>query len=163
MFSTLENRFVGISGAEWMKVIHFLPKNMFWENAIRVFQKQSIARACQTFTIVFSTPWKPFSRHFWSWRKESNQLSMQKYVLWKCSWRYLWNGELLELSNLFHWVQHPRKLTNRHFWSSRNWKKAHFVIKNVCLTKYCESISDTWWMLELSNLCHCVQDTWKTY
>ena len=34
VFSTLENLLVGISGAPGMTVIHFLSKNLFWENAV---------------------------------------------------------------------------------------------------------------------------------
>ena len=39
-------------------------------------------------------------------------------------------------------------------------KECHFLNKNVCLRKCCV-ISQKWWMLELSNLCHCVQHPWK--
>ena len=39
-------------------------------------------------------------------------------------------------------------------------KESHFLNKNVCLRKCCV-ISQKWWMLELSNLCHCVQHPWK--
>ena len=34
VFSTLENLLVGISGAPGMTGIHFLSKNVFWENAV---------------------------------------------------------------------------------------------------------------------------------
>ena len=34
MFSTPKNLLGGISGSLGMQVIHFLSKNMFWENAV---------------------------------------------------------------------------------------------------------------------------------
>ena len=34
VFSTPENLLVGISGAPGMTGIHFLSKNVFWENAV---------------------------------------------------------------------------------------------------------------------------------
>ena len=37
----------------------------------------------------------------------------------------------LELSNLCHCVQHPWKLTSRHFWSSRNERKQLYKLKHV--------------------------------
>ena len=61
------------------------------------------------------------------------------------------------IQHLCHSVQHPRQLT-RHFWSSRNERKLLCNQKCV-LTKYCE-VSQTQWMLELSNL-YCVQHPGK--
>ena len=78
---------------------------------------------------------------------------------------------------LSHCVQHPWKLTSRDFWSTRNESKQVFK-KNVFwentmgisetvnarafkpLRKCC-GVSQKWWVLELSNLCHCVQHPWK--
>ena len=41
------------------------------------------------------------------------------------------------------------------------WEKATFFFSKKCiLRKYCV-VSQKWWMLELSNLCHCVQHPWK--
>ena len=40
-------------------------------------------------------------------------------------------------------------------------KERHFLSKNMCFRKCSRSISEHWWMLELSNLCHCVQHPWK--
>ena len=67
---------------------------------------------------------------------------------------------MLELSNLCHCVQHPWKLTSRDVWSSRNKRKPLSKL-NMCFEKMLWGISETWWMLELSNLCHCVQHPWK--
>ena len=55
MFSTTENLLVGISGALGMKEIHFLSKNVFWENAVG-YLRNSECYSFQTFAIVFSTP-----------------------------------------------------------------------------------------------------------
>ena len=38
-------------------------------------------------------------------------------------------------------------------------KESHFLSK-ICFGKCC-GVSQKWWMLELSNLCHCVQHPWK--
>ena len=66
---------------------------------------------------------------------------------------------ILELSNLCHCVQHPWKLTSRHYWSSRHERQP------LCQQKYilrkCCGVSQKQCMLELSNLCHCVQHPWK--
>ena len=63
---------------------------------------------------------------------------------------------MLELSNLCHCVQHPSKLTSsRSFWSSRNERKP--LSKQKCVLRKCWQVSQKQWMLELSNLCHCVQ------
>ena len=39
-------------------------------------------------------------------------------------------------------------------------KERHFLSKNV-FWKNAVGVSQKWWMLELSNLCHCVQHPWK--
>ena len=39
-------------------------------------------------------------------------------------------------------------------------KESHFVSKHVFSRKCC-GVSQKWWVLELSNLCHCVQHPWK--
>ena len=39
-------------------------------------------------------------------------------------------------------------------------KESHFVSKNV-FWENAVGVSQKWWMLELSNLCHCVQHPWK--
>ena len=58
----------------------------------------------------------------------------------------------LELWNLYHYVQHPWKLTSWDFWSSRNKRKPLSKLKHVFIT--CSGVSQKQWMLELSNLCH---------
>ena len=39
-------------------------------------------------------------------------------------------------------------------------KESHFLSKKCVLWKCC-GVSEKWWMLELSNLCNCVQHPWK--
>ena len=98
--------------------------------------------------------WKLTGSNFWSSRDTNvSHFLKQKCVLRKCcgvsqKW---W---MLELSNLCHCVQHPWKLTSRHFWSSRNKSKPLSKLKHVF--RKCSGVSQKWWMLELSNLCHCV-------
>ena len=105
-------------------------------------------------------PWKLTSRDFWSTRNKRKPLSQLKHVfLRKCSGvSQKWS--MLELSNICHCVQHPWKLISRDFWSSIGTQESHFLCKNVFLRKCC-GVSQKQWMLELSNLCHCVQHPWK--
>ena len=44
-------------------------------------------------------------------------------------------------------------------WSSRNEKKSLSNVKHVL--RKCSGVSQNEWMVELSNLCHCVQHPWK--
>ena len=89
--------------------------------------------------------------------KESHFLSWNMF--WENAVEYLRNDECLELSNLCHCVQHPRKLIGRDCWSSRNERKPLSKLKHVL--RKCSGVSQKWWMLELSNLCHCVQHPWN--
>ena len=56
-------------------------------------------------------------------------------------------------------AQHPWKLTSRYFWSPGNTRKP--LSHQKCVLGKCCGVSQKWWMLELSNLCHCVQYPWK--
>ena len=104
-------------------------------------------------------PWKLTSSNYWSSRNERKPLSQLKHVFRKSSGvsQKQW---MLEVSNLCHCVQHPWKLTSREFWSSRNESKLLPKKKNVFWENVC-GVSQKQWMLELSNLCHCVQHPWK--
>ena len=140
MFSTPENWLVGISGALGMKESHFLSKNVFWENAVEVSQKQCMLELSNLCHCV-QHPWKLTSRDFWRSRNERKPLSKQKCVLRKCS-KVSQKQCMLELSNLCHCVQYPWKLTSRDFWSSRNERKP--LSKQKCvLRKCCGGISET--------------------
>ena len=69
---------------------------------------------------------------------------------------------MLEISNLCHGDQYPWKLTSRDFLSSRKTTKP--LSKQKCVLRKCCGASQKWWMLELSNLCHCVpsRDFWSS-
>ena len=87
--------------------------------------------------------------------KEGKPLSTLKHVCWENANKVSQKQWMLELSNLCHCVQYPRKLTSRRFWSSRKEGKPLYQQKHVFI-KWC-GVSQKQWMLELSNLCHCVQ------
>ena len=74
--------------------------------------------------------------------------------------RYMVNARVFKPLPLC--VSTSEHLTSRHFWSSRNESNvSHFLCRNMCSEKMLRDISDTWWMLELSNICHCIQHFWK--
>ena len=105
-------------------------------------------------------PWKLTSMDFWSSRNERKPLCKEKCVLRKCCSGVSQKWWMVELSNLWHCVQHPWKLTSMDFWSSRHDRKP--LCKEKCvLRKCCSGVSQKWWMVELSNLWHCVQHPWK--
>ena len=158
MFSTPVNLLVEISGALGLKVSHFLSKNVFCENAVGyqgIVWMLELSNLCN----CVQHPWKHTSRDFWSSRNPIKPLSKQTYVLRKCC-GVSHKQCMLELSNLCNCVQHPWKLTSRDFWSSRNTRKPLSKLKHVLLRK-CIGVSHKQCMLELSNLCNCVQHPWK--
>ena len=53
----------------------------------------------------------------------------------------------------------PENILEKNFWSSRNERKP--LSKQKCVLRKCCGVSQKRWMLELSNLCHCVQHPWK--
>ena len=72
-------------------------------------------------------PWKLSSRDFWSSIGMTRKpLSKQKHVFLRKCCRVFQKQWMLELWNHCHCVQHPRKLTSRDYWSSRNDMKATF-------------------------------------
>ena len=136
-------------------------QNVFWENVVGYLRIWMNARAFKPLPLCSEPPWNLTSRNFWSSRNERKPLSKQKCVLRKCCWvSQIW--WMLELSNLCHCVQHPWKLTSRKccdFWSSRNERKP--LSKQKCVLRKCCGVSQKQQMVELSNLCHCVQHPWK--
>ena len=96
---------------------------------------------------------------FWNSRNERKTLSKQKCVLRKCS-KVSQKQCMLELSNLCHCVQYPSKLTSRDYWRSRNERTSLSKLKHVFLENAVR-VSQKQCMLDLSNLCHCVQHPWK--
>ena len=134
-------------------------QNMFLRKCCGVSQKQwmlELSNLCH----CIQHPWKLTSRDYWSSRNERKPLSQQKCVLWKCCGvsQKQW---MLELSNLCHCVQHPWKLTSRDYWSSRNERKPLSKHPWKHVLRKCSGVSQKQWMLELSNLCHCIQHPWK--
>ena len=156
-----------------------------WENAVGVSQKWwmlGLSNLCH----CVQHPWKLTSRDFWSSRNERKALSQQKCVLrsnWSLGVHIL--RDIAEIGwasqnwmNIFSFIssETPEMGTDTFrtvtivFSTSENllvgisgaqaMKESHFLNKNVCLRKCCV-ISQKWWMLELSNLCHCVQHPWK--
>ena len=53
----------------------------------------------------------------------------------------------------------PQKHTSRDVWSTRNKRKP--FSKQKCVLRKCCEVSQKWWVLELSNICHLVQHPWK--
>ena len=51
------------------------------------------------------------------------------------------------------------KITGRDFWSSRNKRKP--TLKAKCVLQKCSRVSQKWWKLELSKLCHFAHHPWK--
>ena len=103
-----------------------------------VSQKNSECYSFQTCAIVFSTPEKLLVRISGSLgMKESYFLS--KNVFWENAVGYLKKQWMLKLSNLCHCVQHPWKVTSRHFWSSRNERK--LLSKQKCVLRKCCGVS----------------------
>ena len=104
-------------------------------------------------------PWKRTSRNFWHSSNTRKQLFKLKHVLRKCSGvsQKWW---MLELSNLCHCVQHPWKLTSRKLLAALGTQESQLSKLKHVFRKCC-GVPQKWWMLELSNLCHCVQHPWK--
>ena len=90
--------------------------------------------------------------------KESHFLNKNVCLRKCCAISQKW--WMLEISNICHCVQHPWKLTSKDFWSSRNERKPLPKQKYV-FEKMLWGYLRTLWMLELSNLCYCVQHPWK--
>ena len=84
---------------------------------------------------------------------------LSRHVFWENAVEVSQKQCMLELSNLCYCVQHPWTLTNRDFWSSRDMIERHFLSKNV-FWENAAGVSQKWWILDLSDLCHCVQHPW---
>ena len=157
VFSIPENFLVGISGALAKKESPLLSKNVLWENSVG-YLRNGECESFHTFAIVISTPENLLVEISGALGTKEND-SQQKCVLWKCCgvFQKWWK---LELSNFCHCVQHTWKLiSSRDYWSSRNTKKPLSKLKHVY--RKCTRVSQKQWMLELSNLCHCVQPPWQ--
>ena len=89
-----------------------------------------------------------------------NATSKQNCLLWKCCGvcQKQW---MLELSNLCHCVQHTWKLYWVGIYGALGMTEESHFLQQKCVLRKCCGVSQKQWMLELSNLCHCVQHSWK--
>ena len=108
-------------------------------------------------------PWKLTSRDFWSSRNASKPLSKLKHVFRKCSKVSQKNSECGSFQTCAIVFSTPEN------WlvgisGALGMKVSHFLSKNVFWENavgYLKKKKKKQWMLELSNLCHCVQHSWK--
>ena len=142
MFSTPYNLLVEISGAPRMNESNFLSKNVFWDKCCWVSQKWWKLELSNHCHFVQTSPWKLTSRDFWSPRNMKGTHFLSKNVFWKNAGDVAQKRWMLELSNLYHCVQHPWKLTSRDFWSSRN--KMNPLSKQKCVLRKCCGVSQIW-------------------
>ena len=111
----------------------------------------------QTFAIVFSTPENLLvGISGILGMTESHFLS--KIVFWENAVEYLINSECESIQTFSIVFSTPENLLVG-ISGLLGTKKSQFLRKKCVLRKCC-GISQKWWMLELSNLCHCVQHPW---
>ena len=84
---------------------------------------------------------------------------LSKNVFWENAVEYLRYHENLSFQTFAIVFSTQEKCTGRDFWSSRNERKP--LSQQKCVLRKCCGESQKWWVLELSNLCHCVQHPWK--
>ena len=117
-------------------------------------------RMFKTFAIVFSTLENLLVGISGALETNRKSLSKEKCVLTKCCrvsqrWWMLRAVKPLQLSSL-----HPRKLTGVGL-LELNWNKSRPLSKPKHVLTKCTGVSEQQWMLELSNLCLCVQQPGK--
>ena len=127
----------------------------FWKNAMGYVSQTVTAGAFKPLPLC-SAPLKTFLIGIFGCSMECKKpLSKQKCVLIICCivFQKQW---MLELSIHFAIVfSTPENLLVGSYWSSRNtWKP---LSKRKHVFRKCNRVSQKQWMLELSNLCHCVQ------
>ena len=157
VFSTPENLLVAITGGLGTKESHFLSKNVFWENAVE-YLRNSEYKSFLTFAIVFSTPENLLvgitgilgmtESHF-----------LMKTVFWENAVGYLRNSECKSFQTFAIVFSTPENLLVQISGALRT-KENHFSKLKHVLRK-CSGVSQKQWMIELSNLCHCLQHPWK--
>ena len=103
-------------------------------------------------------PWKLTTRDFWSSRNKRKPLYKQN-VFWENAVGYLRNSECYTFQTFVIVFSTSENLLVGDFWSSRNTRKPLSKLKHVSWK--CSGVSQKWWMLHLSNLCHCDQHLWK--
>ena len=104
-------------------------------------------------------PWKLTSRDYWSSRNTRKPLSELKMYFVKMPWGISETVNARAFITFAIVFSNPWKLTSRDYWSSSNTRKPLSELKHVF--RKCSGVSQKQWMLELSNLCHCVQCPWK--
>ena len=115
-------------------------KNVFSENAVGYLRMLELSNLCHCVQHPCSAPLKMcFEKMLW--------VSQKQWML------ELSGVQLLELNEL------TREMD---LWSSRNERKPKLPLSKLKhVFRTCSGVSQKWWMLELSNLCHCVQHPWK--
>ena len=100
-------------------------------------------------------PWTLTSRDFWSSRNNRKPLSKQTCVLRKCCEVSQIRCIARAFKPLPLCSAPLTHLLEEVYWSSRDtWKP---LSQQKCVLRKCCGVSQKWWMLQLSNLCHCVQ------
>ena len=124
------NLLVGITGVLGMKESALSQLNHVLRKCSRVSQKQwmpELSHLCH----CIQHSWKITSRDFWSSMNERKPLSKLKDVFWENSCGVSQTQWKPKLSDLWHCVLHPWKITSRDFWSSRTIRESCFLSKNV--------------------------------
>ena len=158
MFSTPENVLIRISGALGMKESHFLQQKSVLRKCCGVSQKQWMLELSNLCHCVQHS-WKLTSREFWSSRK------LKEATFWAkmCFKKMLWgisetvNGRAFQTFAIV--FSKPENLSvgiNGALGTDRK-----TLSKQKCVLRICCGVSQKQWMLELSNLCHCVQHPWQ--
>ena len=158
MFSTSENWLVGISGVLKMKESHFLMQKCVLRNCWGISQIQwmlELSNICHCIQHL----WKLTNRHFCSSRNERKPLSQLKMCFEKIMWIISDNSECQSFQTFAIVFSTPENLLMGISGAARKESKATLYAK-ICFVKMLRGITDTWWMQQLSNLCHCVQHSW---
>ena len=158
MFSTPENLLVGNFWSSQNECKPFSKQKCVLRICCRVSQKQCLLELSNLCHCV-QNPWKLTSRDYGSSRHERKPLSKLKYVFRNCSgvsqkWWMLEFSKSLPLC-----FSTPENL-QLGISGALGMNISHFLNRNVFWEKYC-GVSQKQCMLELSNLCHCVQHPWK--
>ena len=82
-----------------------------------------------------------------------------KNVFWENAEGYLRNGECYSFQIFAIVFSTPENLLVGI--SGALWMNRKPLSQQKCVLRKCCGVSQKWWMLQLSNLCHCVQHPWK--
>ena len=101
-------------------------------------------------------PWKLTTRDFfWSSRNERKPLCQQKMCFEKMLWGIpeMMNARAFKPLPL---CSAPLKILLAVICGALGTQESHLSMQ-ICFLRKCCRVSQKWWMLELANLCHCVQ------